>query len=68
MAVVKVPATALRLLSTSVSLAISATVELNGVSSVAVTASSKATGASLTAATVTLTVAELDVRLPSVVV
>ncbi|MOA68537.1 hypothetical protein D3C78_1962050 [compost metagenome] len=64
----KVPATTLRLSpSRSVSLASRSMTELNGVSSVALTASSTATGASFTALTVIVRV-PTSVRLPSVTV
>ncbi|MNJ73684.1 hypothetical protein D3C77_705120 [compost metagenome] len=67
-AVAKVPATTLRLSpSRSLSLASRSMLELNGVSSVAVTASSTATGASLAGLTVMVRV-PTSLRLPSVTV
>ncbi|MCQ4349122.1 cadherin-like domain-containing protein [Pseudomonas stutzeri] len=67
--VTKVPATTDRLSpSTSLSLASRLMLELNGTSSLTVTASFWATGASFTGATLTVTVAVLETRLPSVTV
>ncbi|MCQ4349141.1 Ig-like domain-containing protein [Pseudomonas stutzeri] len=54
--------------STSLSLASRLMLELNGTSSLTVTASFWATGASFTGATLTVTVAVLETRLPSVTV